>query len=151
MTGIRVEWLTVPSRTPSLAALIHAHAEYERSSVRQPADEVLSRLDAWCREGRVELAGAFVGSELAGYASLTSDVATWTGEEFGHLDCLYVNEAHRGQMLGQQLVDAVVGRARVRGFRELQWQTPSWNTRAIRFYERIGATGTHKQRFRLEL
>ena len=68
----------------------------------------------------------------------------------GHL-AVFVAEAHRGGGVGRLLLDAATHQARSRGHRELQWQTPQWNTAAIGFYERLGATHTSKERFTLAL
>jgi GNAT superfamily N-acetyltransferase len=49
------------------------------------------------------------------------------------------------------LVEAAADVAREDGCFELQWQTPSWNEGAIRFYQRLGARSTSKERFTLPL
>jgi GNAT superfamily N-acetyltransferase len=104
-------------------------------------------LDRHVAAGRVEVFMAWRGEQVLGYASLTTDVATWTGREFGHLDCLFVTEEARGQRVGRLLIEAVAERCRERGLTELQWQTPDWNADAIRFYRRLGAADAPKQRF----
>ncbi len=35
--------------------------------------------------------------------------------------------------------------------REVQWQTPDWNTNAVRFYLRLGAQASNKTRFKLAI
>lgn len=130
--------------------LVQAHVAYERSDVAIPADweEGTAQLAA---AGKLTLLFARVGREAVGYASVTTDVATWTGETFVHLDCLFVAESHRGAGIGRLLVDAAVEETRLRGHRELQWQTPEWNSGAIRFYEGLGARSDTKKRFTLTL
>ncbi|WP_269856131.1 GNAT family N-acetyltransferase [Streptomyces sp. RPT161] len=107
----------------------------------------MDRLDQACAAGRVEVFVAFDGDDALGYASLTTDLATWSGREFGHLDCLFVREGDRGRHVGRLLVDTVADRCRLRGLRELQWQTPVWNEDAIRIYQRLGAIDATKARF----
>lgn len=41
--------------------------------------------------------------------------------------------------------------ARGLGVEHVQWQTPCWNTDAIRFYDRVGALVQDKVRYRLTL
>ncbi len=43
----------------------------------------------------------------------------------------------------------VVEEARSMGCEGIQWQTPIFNTRAMKFYERLGATANDKRRFYL--
>jgi RimJ/RimL family protein N-acetyltransferase len=43
----------------------------------------------------------------------------------------------------------VTAEARALGLTEVQWQTPSWNEGAIRFYDRLGARARAKTRFTL--
>jgi len=130
--------------------LVAAHAAFERSAVAIPTDwaERTARLVA---AGRAAVFVARHGREAVGYASTTTDVATWTGEEYSHLDCVFVAEARRGGGVGRLLLDAATQQARSRGHRELQWQTPRWNADAIGFYERLGATHQSKERFTLPL
>ncbi|MDT9695245.1 hypothetical protein [Streptomyces sp. P17] len=43
----------------------------------------------------------------------------------------------------------MVGDARARGLGQVQWQTPPWNTDAIRFSDRLGARAQEKRRYLL--
>ena len=42
--------------------------------------------------------------------------------------------------IGEQLFDAVVDVAKKVGVRRMDWQVLEWNTPAIKFYEKKGAT-----------
>jgi GNAT superfamily N-acetyltransferase len=53
--------------------------------------------------------------------------------------------------VGAALMAALVSFARERGYAEVQWQTPDWNTEAERFYRREGALAQAKLRFSLAL
>ena len=130
--------------------LVEAHVEYERSGATVPVDWA-ERVAPFVASGELAIFVAHRGSEAVGYASLTTDMSTWTGDLLGHLDCLFVADAHRGAGLGRLLIDAAAEEARSRGLRELRWQTPEWNVSAIRFYDRLGASGETKQRFALRL
>jgi GNAT superfamily N-acetyltransferase len=131
-------------------ALVEAHARYERSTAAPPPDWA-QQIAALIATGRIDLFVAVAGGTPIGYASMTQDVSTWTGKTYGHLDCIYLEETQRGQGVGRLLLAAVADHARWLGHAELQWQTPSWNSRAITFYRRLGAVGHAKQRFSLAL
>nr|WP_253944542.1 GNAT family N-acetyltransferase [Pseudogemmobacter hezensis] len=88
---------------------------------------------------------------LTGYAALTFDYALWSGERFGHLDCLYVRPEQRGQGTARHLFKAVADATASSGAARLEWQTPFWNANAHQFYTRMGATSVQKHRFHLPL
>jgi GNAT superfamily N-acetyltransferase len=88
---------------------------------------------------------------LVGYATYALEFSTWSGEEFIHMDTLFVEESMRGRGVGAQLFNAVRTAAQHCGVPRLEWQTPTWNVDAQRFYERIGATGKSKIRYSLPL
>jgi len=84
---------------------------------------------------------------LVGYATASQEFSTWDATSFLHLDCLYLREEARGTGLGRQLVLEIACLACHLGCVNVQWQTPEWNERAIRFYQRLGAIGKQKVRF----
>ncbi|MFD8694179.1 GNAT family N-acetyltransferase [Kitasatospora purpeofusca] len=141
----------VPADLPAIARLCAAHAAFEDAGP-VPAD-LASRLEpalfgpdprAWCLV-------VDRGGELLGYASWSREFSTWQAAEYVHLDCLFVTESHRGEGWGRVLLDAVKDAAATHGAAEVQWQTPDWNTDAVRFYRRAGALGRPKVRFSLPL
>lgn len=52
---------------------------------------------------------------------------------------LYVQEAYRGQKVGERLIEALKRVAQERGSATLTWKVAPWNARGIQFYERLGA------------
>ncbi|MGA5821528.1 GNAT family N-acetyltransferase [Kitasatospora sp. NPDC094028] len=138
-----------PADLPAIAHLCAAHAAFERADP-VPAD-LAARLEpalfsphpqAWCLV-------LDRGGELTGYATFSREFSTWQAADYIHLDCLFVTEAHRGAGWGRALLDAVRHAATALGATHLQWQTPDWNTDAIRFYHRTGARSRPKVRFSL--
>ncbi|KJS52715.1 GNAT family N-acetyltransferase [Streptomyces rubellomurinus] len=134
---------------PAIARLCAAHAAFERAEP-VPAD-LATRLApalfaphprAWCLV-------LDHGGQPTGYATFSREFSTWQGGDHVHLDCLFVTEAHRGAGWGRALLDAVRAAAADLGAAELQWQTPDWNTDAVRFYHRTGARSRPKVRFTL--
>lgn len=132
-----------------LLRLVARHAEHERASapVTAPA---LARLIADVG-APMRLFVADDGIDLAGYAALGFDYALWDGAWHAHLDCLFVRDDRRGKGIGKLLLDHAIDAARRTGAPRIEWQTPAWNTDAIRFYQREGAQAFPKMRFSLPL
>ncbi|MEV1128784.1 GNAT family N-acetyltransferase [Agromyces sp. NPDC049794] len=147
---VTLGWLCAVEECAAIQPLVQAHIDYERSSTVMPADWSIT-VGQLIAAGDLVIVVAWLGASAVGYASVTTDVATWSGRRFAHLDCLFVAERYRGANIGRLLVDAVAEHVRSLGLQELQWQTPDWNTGAIRFYERLGATHRPKARFALTL
>ncbi|MGW1226734.1 N-acetyltransferase family protein [Streptomyces sp. NPDC002530] len=135
---------------PAIARLCAAHAAFEQAGP-VPGD-LAARLKpvlfsphprAWCLV-------VDHGGELTGYASWSREFSTWQAADYVHLDCLFVSERHRGEGWGSALLNGVRDAAAAAGVRQVQWQTPDWNTDAIRFYGRAGARARPKVRFALD-
>ena len=136
-----------PSDLPDIVALCNEHAAYERALCTDTGNvDGLSRAlfgplpRLWCLI-------AEVGTSIVGYATYTRDFSTWRASEFLHMDCLFVREPYRRSGIGNQMIHAIANEARRLGCSEVEWQTPSWNTDAARFYERLGATRDAKLRY----
>ncbi|MQY16921.1 hypothetical protein SRB5_71250 [Streptomyces sp. RB5] len=136
---------------PAIAHLCAAHAAFERAGPVPP--DLATRLKpllfsacprAWCLV-------ADRGGELIGYATCSQEFSTWQATDYVHLDCLFVTEPYRGEGWGNALFNAVKNAAAARGATQVQWQTPDWNTGAIRFYHRTGAAARPKVRFSLPI
>lgn len=138
-----------PADATALAPLCAAHAAYER----MPYSAVghVERLQAVLASGQLHAWLLEQGGSALGYASVTLDFATLSGQRFAHLDCLYLTPAARNQGGGLALMHAVQAYARGQGSSTLQWQTPAWNHGAMRFYARLGARACAKQRYTLAL
>lgn len=140
-----------PADLPELIELCAEHAQFERVSYEREGK--LEKLRVALARPHPSLLGWVAALEriLVAYATATVDFSTWTAERFMHLDCLYVRETYRGHGLGEKLLEAVAREARRHGIRELQWQTPDWNTDADRFYKRLGAVARAKLRYSFQL
>ena len=145
-----VRTATSAAECAAIRPLVESHIDFECGSAAVAPDWA-DTMAGFVEEGRLRVFVASDASGPVGYATATTDVATWTGEIFAHLDCLFVLDTRRGSGIGSLLVQAVVEDARNRGLRRLEWQTPEWNAPAIGFYERLGATHLPKLRFALAL
>ncbi len=139
----------IPTDITEIINLCAEHAEYERAD--------------YLREGKAEALAAFLFTEqprlfcliaenesgILGYATYTFDVSTWDAVFFTYMDCLYLRPDFRGAGIGQALVEEIEKQSRLKGVKLIQWHTPSFNERAIKFYHRIGAASKEKVRFYL--
>jgi GNAT superfamily N-acetyltransferase len=139
----------LPKDAERLLSLIHEHAEYERAAAtinEAQLSDILERDDA-----PTDIIVAEANGILAGFAAVTIDFSLWRAHLWGHLDCLYVNDGYRGSGIGQQLLQHAASLSMQKGADQLEWQTPEWNSDAVRFYRRHSAVGAVKVRFCLKL
>lgn len=109
----------------------------------------------WVAEGSVVGSGLAVGNvdagaapgnqqhqpatSILGLAICYTRYSTWRGRVL-YLEDIVVTEAARGQGIGELLLRTCIEHARQHGYRRMRWQVLDWNTDAMRFYERFGAS-----------
>ncbi|GGB85125.1 N-acetyltransferase [Flavobacterium suaedae] len=77
--------------------------------------------------------------EIIGMALFYYRYSTWKGKTI-HLEDLVVKESMRGTGAGSALYKEVIKFAKAQGVRRVEWVVLDWNTHAIDFYKRSGAT-----------
>lgn len=87
---------------------------------------------------------------LQGYFSYTFDFSTWDAQTFLYLDCLFLEPEYRGHRIGEVVFEKLKEIAKQNGCVNIQWQTPIFNERAIKFYNRIGGKGKDKVRYLID-
>lgn len=87
--------------------------------------------------------------EILGFTTFMPEFSTWEADFYIHMDCLFLRKHTRNQGIGEQLIRRIAAFAKEIGIRQIQWQTPTFNKRGLKFYKRIGATS--KEKFRLYL
>lgn len=137
------------SDATAILGLVEAHAAFEREVASLSLNKLQAILLADSPPTRLLVAEG--DTAIVGYAAVTFDFSLWRGRSYGHLDCLFVAASARGCGNGKQLLDAAMEIAQAEGVDRLEWQTPVWNSDAIRFYQRTGALGVTKQRFVMAL
>lgn len=140
----------LPDDLSELIRLCAAHAAYEQATY-DPAGKA-ERLGAllFTTSPRLFCVVAEHAGDLIGYATWSQEVSTWDAWLYAHMDCLYLDPQARGSGMGRRLMARVAREALAAGCRLVQWQTPTFNTRAMRFYARLGATRKEKVRFFLD-
>lgn len=85
--------------------------------------------------------------QLVGYATYMRQFSTWDADFYVYMDCLFLAEASRSLGIGERLMNRIKEEARNAQCTHIQWQTPDFNVRAMKFYDRIGATSKSKERY----
>ena len=82
---------------------------------------------------------AEVNNRIEGMALVYFRFSTWKGRTV-HLEDLIVRKEKRGTGLGSALYKKVIEYAVAQGVKRCEWVVLDWNTPAVEFYERSGAT-----------
>lgn len=139
-----------PDDLDEVVRLCAAHAEYERADYDPEGKTVGLETLLFGPSSRLHGLVADGPDGIVGYATWSREVSTWDAALYAHMDCLYLDPAARGLGVGRLLVARLVDDALAAGCRQVQWQTPAFNTRAMPFYDRLGATRKEKVRFFLD-
>ena len=129
-----------------LIELCAEHAAFEKVdyNLNKKADLLLKHL--FSPENLIECLVVEQRKKLIGYISLLKQFSTWDASFYLYMDCLYLNEKYRGKGFGKMLMQEVKIYAQKENC-NVQWQTPDFNTKAIDFYEALGAEHKTKKRF----
>jgi GNAT superfamily N-acetyltransferase len=82
---------------------------------------------------------AEVNSRIIGIALYYYRYSTWKGKTI-HLEDLIVREDSRGTGAGYALYSEIIKQGKRDGVKRIEWAVLEWNTPAIEFYEKSGAT-----------
>jgi GNAT superfamily N-acetyltransferase len=125
----------------ALLPLVRAYCDFYEVS---PSDDALLALSRALiadpdREGAQLLARDDAGRAL-GFATIYWTWATTSAERIGVMNDLYVAPDGRGTGAAEALIEACRAECATRGAGKLTWQTAPDNERAMKVYDRIGAT-----------
>jgi GNAT superfamily N-acetyltransferase len=135
--SIRVE----PLKEADFEQVLPLIAGYQQFYLAEP-DEERNRTFFWRFLAPSDdglLLGAWKDDELVGFATLYWTFSSTHAAEAALMNDLFVADGHRGEGIGQALIEASVAAARERGMRHLEWFTALDNETAQRLYERTGA------------
>lgn len=140
-----------PKDINAVVDLCQKHADYERA-IFDPIGKKEGLKNALFNEQPKLFCLVVEANEtIVGYASYTFDFSTWDAASFMYMDCLYLEEEIRGFRIGEAIIEKLKQIAKDKKCINIQWHTPKFNEKAIKFYHRIGGTGKDKVRFFLEL
>jgi len=135
----------------SIIDLCELHANYEKADFSKKGKANQLSIDIFSKTPKLYCLVLENNNQLVAYATYMKQYATWDAAEYIYMDCLYVIEEFRSQGIGEELIDRIKEEGAKHGCKIIQWQTPDFNKRAIKFYNRIGAIGKSKERFFLDI
>lgn len=109
--------------------------EKEPDAVLATTNDYLEAFDS----GLIKVFVAEDDGEIVGMALFYDTFSTWKGKML-YLEDFVVKEAYRSKGVGKLLFDKTLAYAQESGCKLMKWQVLDWNERAIKFYEREGAT-----------
>ena len=135
--------LSIRRATPRDAALvlkmIRGLAEYERLAHQMEATVGQIRRHGFGRRRYFEVLICRRGRTAIGFALYFFTFSTFVGRPTLYLEDLFVLPEERGRGAGKALLSALARIAVRRGCGRLEWAVLDWNTKAFRFYRRLGA------------
>lgn len=139
------------SDLPKLVVLCQKHAEYEKAAYSPEEKEEGLKKALFGENPKLHCLVVATKETIVGYVSYTFDFSTWNAATFIYMDCLFLEEETRGLGIGEILIEKLKQIGTEKNCINIQWQTPEFNERAIKFYNRIGGKGKDKIRFTLDL
>lgn len=126
------------SDSKQLLGLVRRLADYERL---EPPDGAARRrlLDDLFKRKRIFLFVASEGRKLVGYALYFYTYSSFLARPTLYLEDLYVLEEYRKMGAGGALLKRLVDEAVSKRCGRMEWTVLTWNERALRFYEKVGA------------
>ncbi len=125
---------------PVIAELIRGLARYEKLEHEVVMTEELLQAGLFGDLPYAEVVVAEDDATALGFALFFHNFSTFLGRPGIYLEDLFVLPEHRGRGIGRTLLAHLARLAVERGCGRLEWSVLDWNTDAIRFYERLGAT-----------
>jgi len=139
-----------PADLPELVELCAEHAAYERSEFEPAGKEHALHGMIFASDARLNCIVAEDAGKLIGYATFSVECSTWDAAYYMHMDCLFLRPTARNKGIGKELMKRIAQRALELGVTRMQWQTPSFNVDAVRFYDRLGPLKKEKYRLFLD-
>ena len=139
------------SDLPKLVILCQKHAEYEKADYSPEGKEEGLKKELFSEHPKLNCLVVTTDNDIVGYVSYTFDFSTWSAGDFLYMDCLYLEESARNFGIGEVFFNKLKEIGKEKNCVNMQWRTPQFNERAIKFYNRISAKGKEKICFFLDL
>jgi GNAT superfamily N-acetyltransferase len=128
---------------PDLKRLIDEMARHERLPVSLSEERLNS--DAFGSSARVQILVAEAGAALVGYALYFECYSSFRGPGL-FLEDLFIREEYRRHHVGRKLLTRVAEAATMQGYFGILFNVLDWNTAALGFFTRVGATVLHEHK-----
>ncbi len=135
----------------AIIELCKEHAEFEKAEYNKIGKTEKLRNTLFAKSPKFRCLLAEIDDEIVGFATYMKQFSTWDAEDYIYLDCLFLRESARSKKIGTHLMLKIKEEAQKLGCKQIQWQTPKFNRKAIKFYEGLGAISKSKERFLLTL
>lgn len=136
-----------PEDVEVIIELCAAHAAYEQSDYDKTGKIEQFSKHLFGEENTLKCLVVEQDNQIIGYSTFMKQFCTWSAAFYIYMDCLYLTEAARNKGIGQEIMDFIQAYASKNDCCGIQWQTPTFNVGAIRFYHRVGAISKSKERF----
>ncbi len=136
---------------PQLVILCVHHAAFEKADYKPEGKEAQLKKALFDKSPALFCWIVEINKQPMGYVTYTFNYSTWNGGYFLYMDCLFLEPEARNYGIGAEIMKKLKAVAKGKNCVNVEWQTPEFNKRAIKFYKRIGGTGKEKVRFFLEL
>ncbi len=127
------------SDVPTLAAMIHELADYDRLGHEASVSESDLIRDGFGPRPKFRAVIALWNGDPAGYAVFFEFYSTFQGRTGLFLDDLFVRPHLRKNGIGRALLAHVAAIAWEEKYFCMRWEVLDWNTPAIEFYRKLGA------------
>ncbi|GET38712.1 GNAT family N-acetyltransferase [Microseira wollei] len=129
-----------PTEVPVLFDLIVALAEYEKLSHAVSGSPASLEEHLFGKRAYAEAILAQFDGQAVGFALFFHNYSTFLTKPGIYLEDIFVLPEYRGQGIGKALLTYVAKLAVERGCGRLEWSVLDWNSPAIAFYQRMGAS-----------
>ncbi|MDA6068098.1 GNAT family N-acetyltransferase [Flavobacterium sp. AC] len=136
---------------PKLIILCQKHAEYEKADYSPEGKEKSLKEAFFSLQPKQFCLVVAAHQDIVGYLTYNFTYSTWYAGDIIYMDCLFLEEETRNYGIGEVLIDKLKEIGKEKNCNNIQWRTPQFNERAIKFYNRIGAKGKEKICFFLDL
>jgi GNAT superfamily N-acetyltransferase len=121
-------------------------ATYEQAPEQVTGNALMLNEALFGEHSSAEAVIAEIDEEPVGFALFHGTFSTWECRPGIWLEDLYVPPERRRAGIGLALLSHLAGVTIARGCARLEWAALEWNTPALRFYDKLGATRLHEWR-----
>ena len=124
---------------PVILQFIRELAEYEKAPQQAVATPEDIRRDGFSTNPKFRVLIAEWEGEPAGFTLFFYHYSTWVGRPTLFLEDVFVRPRFRGKGIGKALLLRLAKIVVEEGCGRFEWQVLDWNTRAVEFYQSLGA------------
>ena len=116
--------------------LYRGYADFYKAEIN---DKILKTVWGWLNDNKHELQGIVyeVNNKIVALAHFRRMPRPLKGQDICFLDDLFVDPQHRGQKIGEKLINRIREISKSRGWSLVRWITRDDNLRAKSLYDRI--------------